>query len=81
MIVFFSYQFFLQVKHDIVQGCLPVGHELAAELAAYAVQCESQFFYIYAPGIFCENVSCQIQACGSRDSSSVFSFYKLVRLS
>ena len=44
VIVFFSYQFFLQVKHDIVQGCLPVGHELAAELAAYAVQCESQFF-------------------------------------
>jgi len=44
VIVFFSYQFFLQVKHDIVQGYLPVGHELAAELAAYAVQCESQFF-------------------------------------
>ena len=52
MIVFFSYQFFLQVKHDIVQGCLPVGHELAAELAAYAVQCESQFFLYLCTGYF-----------------------------
>ena len=36
----YRYQFFLQIKHDIVQGRLPVNYELAAELAAYAVQCE-----------------------------------------
>jgi len=36
----FRYQFFLQAKKDIIQGRLPVSDELAAELAAYAVQCE-----------------------------------------
>lgn len=34
------YQFFLQVKQDILQGRLPISQELAAELGSYAVQCE-----------------------------------------
>ncbi len=34
------YQFFLQVKRDVEQGRLPVPIELAAQLAAYAVQCK-----------------------------------------
>ncbi|KAI0222099.1 Band 4.1-like protein 4A [Lamellibrachia satsuma] len=34
------YQFFLQVKRDILQGRLPVPFDLAAELCAYAVQSE-----------------------------------------
>ena len=36
----FRYQFFLQLKRDILQGRLPVSFDLSAELAAYAVQCE-----------------------------------------
>jgi len=38
------YQFFLQIKRDIILGRLPVSYELAAELAAYAVQCEFTTF-------------------------------------
>ncbi|XP_076069636.1 uncharacterized protein LOC143041533 isoform X2 [Oratosquilla oratoria] len=34
------YQFFLQVKQDILQGRLPVSQELISELGAYAVQSE-----------------------------------------
>ncbi|KAK0170006.1 hypothetical protein PV328_010621 [Microctonus aethiopoides] len=34
------YQFFLQIKQDIVQGRLPVSFDLAAELGAYVVQSE-----------------------------------------
>lgn len=34
------YQFFLQVKLDVLQGRLPVQRDLAVELAAYALQCE-----------------------------------------
>ncbi|XP_071545086.1 uncharacterized protein [Panulirus ornatus] len=34
------YQFFLQVKQDILQGRLPISQELAAELGSYAVQSE-----------------------------------------
>ncbi|XP_044017169.1 band 4.1-like protein 4 isoform X2 [Aphidius gifuensis] len=34
------YQFFLQIKQDIVQGRLPVTFDLAAELGAYVVQSE-----------------------------------------
>ncbi|KAK2159671.1 hypothetical protein LSH36_148g02077 [Paralvinella palmiformis] len=34
------YQFFLQLKRDILQGRLPVSFDLSAELAAYAVQSE-----------------------------------------
>ncbi|XP_054277525.1 band 4.1-like protein 4 isoform X2 [Macrosteles quadrilineatus] len=34
------YQFFLQVKQDILQGRLPVSFELAAELGAFVVQSE-----------------------------------------
>lgn len=34
------YQFFLQVKQDILQGRLPVSFDLAAQLFAYAVQSE-----------------------------------------
>ncbi len=29
-----------KVKLDVLQGRLPVTHELAVELAAYALQCE-----------------------------------------
>ena len=38
--VFFRYQFFLQVKQDILQGRLPVTFDLAAELGSYVVQCK-----------------------------------------
>ncbi|KAK6630538.1 hypothetical protein RUM43_014523 [Polyplax serrata] len=34
------YQFFLQVRQDILQGRLPVSFETAAELGAYAIQSE-----------------------------------------
>ncbi|XP_046399439.1 band 4.1-like protein 4 isoform X5 [Ischnura elegans] len=34
------YQFFLQVKQDILQGRLPVSFDLAAELGSYVVQSE-----------------------------------------
>ncbi len=34
------YQFFLQLKLDVLQGRLPVAQELAVELAALALQCE-----------------------------------------
>ena len=37
------YQFFLQVKLDVLQGRLPVAHELAVDLAALALQCEYEF--------------------------------------
>jgi len=36
----YRYQFFLQAKRDIAEGHLPVDSQLAAELAAYAVQCK-----------------------------------------
>jgi hypothetical protein len=34
------YQFFLQLKLDVVQGRMPVAHEMAVELAGFALQCE-----------------------------------------
>ncbi|GBP89406.1 Band 4.1-like protein 4A [Eumeta japonica] len=34
------YQLFLQVKQDVLRGRLPVNFDLAAELAAYVLQCE-----------------------------------------
>ena len=34
------YQFFLQVKFDILQGRLPVPENLSIELAALALQCK-----------------------------------------
>lgn len=34
------YQFFLQVKSDVLQGRLPVSQDLAIELASYALQCK-----------------------------------------
>lgn len=41
--LFYSrYQFFLQIKQDILQGRLPVSFDLAAELGAYVVQCKLQ---------------------------------------
>ena len=40
----FRYQFFLQVKRDILQGRLPVQFDLSVELAAYAAQCKCVFF-------------------------------------
>lgn len=36
----YRYQFFLQLKQDILQGRVPVTQELMAELGAYVVQCE-----------------------------------------
>lgn len=39
------YQFFLQVKQDILQGRLPVSFDLAAELGAYVVQCKNIIFF------------------------------------
>jgi len=39
-VVYFRYQFFLQVKQDILQGRLPVTFDLAAELGSYVVQCK-----------------------------------------
>lgn len=48
---YFRYQFFLQVKKDILQGRLPVTTELAAELAALALQCKFYFFYFFV-GLF-----------------------------
>ena len=36
----YRYQFVLQVKRDIVQGRLPVPFDVAAELGAWALQCE-----------------------------------------
>ena len=38
------YQFFLQVKLDILQGRLPVTQELSVDLAALALQCKSQMY-------------------------------------
>jgi hypothetical protein len=38
--LFFRYQFYLQIKRDILQGRLPLTFEEAAELFAYAVQCK-----------------------------------------
>lgn len=38
--LFFRYQFFLQVKQDVLQGRLPVAFEMAAELGGYIVQCK-----------------------------------------
>ncbi|KAE8740487.1 hypothetical protein FOCC_FOCC013992 [Frankliniella occidentalis] len=34
------YQFYLQVKQDILQGRLPISFDLAAELGAFVVQCK-----------------------------------------
>lgn len=36
----YRYQFFLQLKQDILQGRVPVTQELMAELGAYVVQCK-----------------------------------------
>jgi len=56
------YQFFLQAKRDIAEGRLPVDLQLAAELAAYAVQCKifttlPDFLFFFAKStVFCESV-------------------------
>lgn len=34
------YQFFLQLKQDVLQGRLPVTFDLASQLGAYVVQCK-----------------------------------------
>lgn len=34
------YQFFLQLKQDVLQGRLPVTFDLATQLGAYVVQCK-----------------------------------------
>ena len=43
--IFYRYQFFLQVKRDILQGRLPVQFDLSVELAAYAAQCKYNFAF------------------------------------
>lgn len=40
----FRYQFFLQVKQDVLQGRLPCPIDTAAELGAYIIQCK--FFWL-----------------------------------
>ncbi|KAK6624924.1 hypothetical protein RUM44_011788 [Polyplax serrata] len=60
------YQFFLQVRQDILQGRLPVSFETAAELGAYAIQCkkseqeESKRFLLCLPLITCLPFSAEI---------------------
>jgi band 4.1-like protein 4A len=42
------YQFYLQLKQDILQGRVPVTFDLASQLGAYVVQCKYNpidFFY------------------------------------
>ena len=48
------YQFFLQVKQDVLQGRLPVTQDLAVELAALALQCKCITLYVCAaiPKVF-----------------------------
>lgn len=41
----YRYQFFLQLKQDILQGRVPVSQELMAELGAYVVQCEYKYIH------------------------------------
>lgn len=36
----YRYQFFLQLKQDILQGRVPVTQELMSELGAYVMQCK-----------------------------------------
>ena len=43
--ILYRYQFFLQVKRDILQGRLPVQFDLSVELAAYAAQCKYNFAF------------------------------------
>ena len=42
------YQFFLQVKQDVLQGRLPVNPDLAVELAALALQCKNRRIFIFS---------------------------------
>ena len=49
------YQFFLQVKRDVVQGRLPLPYDLATELAAYSVQCKYKLLNTILMGIYCQN--------------------------
>lgn len=37
------YQFFLQVKQDVVLGRLPVSSTVACELAAFVLQCKFSY--------------------------------------
>ena len=41
------YQFFLQVKLDILQGRLPVAQDLAVDLASLALQCKLHYFTVF----------------------------------
>lgn len=47
MCVCIRYQLFLQLKQDVLRGRLPVNFDLAAELAAYVLQCESPHINYY----------------------------------
>ncbi|KIH51757.1 FERM central domain protein, partial [Ancylostoma duodenale] len=40
----FRYQFFLQLKQDVLSGRLPCSKEVGVELAAYALQCEYNMY-------------------------------------
>jgi len=43
------YQFYLQLKQDVLQGRLPITFDLAAQLGAYNIQCKSyiKLFYLF----------------------------------
>lgn len=44
------YQFFLQLKQDVVEGRLPCPHQIVVQLAALALQCEyDTLFEWYLP--------------------------------
>ena len=47
MLVGCRYQFFLQVKLDILQGRLPVAQDLAVDLASLALQCKLRHFTVF----------------------------------
>ena len=40
LITTFRYQFFLQLKQDILRGILPCPFEVSVQLAAYTLQCK-----------------------------------------
>lgn len=54
----YRYQFFLQVKQDILQERLLVVFELAAELGAYIVQCKLKEKAFYSILLFFNYISC-----------------------
>ena len=66
------YQFFLQVKFDILQGRLPVPTDLSLELAALALQCK--WIRLMWPRILFE-VQFWLQGCRGLDLGISFWFF------